>query len=551
MSMQHLFWAIINALWQSAAIAVTVGAALRFIPRTTAAQRYALWCAVLVAAALLPIADLAMPSRTIALPVNAPPVPVVARVVSEVVPAPITTAPRVAGLAPAVPPRRLPNPLLVIWLGIAAALLMRLILAYASLRTVKSSLEPSETLTARVKSFSGVRSRHAVVGVSPRVAEPCAIGFLHPAIALSTEMASTLPDGDLERVLRHEYAHVRRYDDYANLLQRIFAVVLWFNPVVHIAGRAMAIEREIACDDAAAAASDERVAFARCLYEIARSAPRRRHAAAAGFIGTRRQIAVRVARLVERNHNASTRLGSFAKITAITVLAVALALAGVHLTALAVPQSAPVTQLAASPEPDVVLKEKLPVTEPAIVKTTSVNAAQAKKTLKIVDTHVKVVEHVVAIATAPPPPPVDPTAAPAPTPMTYYHYHSTMRTTTRRSGTGLMDALSSAGFRNLSVDDLIMLANRGVSPQLIAELHARGLTPMPAASLARLADSGVTGEYIGGLAQLGYANLPIEDYIRLRNAGVTIEFVQRLQRSGLINGRATVEQLIKLANAGV
>ena len=81
MSMAHLFWAMINALWQSAAIAVSVGAALRFIPRTTAAQRYALWCAVLVAAALLPIADLAMPSRTIALPVNAPPAPVVARVV--------------------------------------------------------------------------------------------------------------------------------------------------------------------------------------------------------------------------------------------------------------------------------------------------------------------------------------------------------------------------------------------------------------------------------------------------------------------------------------
>ena len=38
---QHLFWAAINALWQSAAIAATVGSALHFIPRTTAAQRYA------------------------------------------------------------------------------------------------------------------------------------------------------------------------------------------------------------------------------------------------------------------------------------------------------------------------------------------------------------------------------------------------------------------------------------------------------------------------------------------------------------------------------
>ena len=43
----------------------------------------------------------------------------------------------------------------------------------------------------------------------------------------------------------------------------------------------------------------------------------------------------------------------------------------------------------------------------------------------------------------------------------------------------------------------------------------------------------------------------IDRYIRLHDAGVTLNFVQRLQRSGLINGRATVDQLIKLANAGV
>jgi beta-lactamase regulating signal transducer with metallopeptidase domain len=541
-SLVHLFWAMVNALWQSAAIAVTVGAALRFTPRTTAAQRYALWCAVLVAAALLPIADLAMPSRTIALPVNAPPAPVVARVVTQVSLAPVA---RVLPVTPKEP--WLPSPLLVVWLAIAAASFVRLVLAYASLRTVKSSLEPRDDLTARVKEFSGVWSRHAVVGVSPHVAEPCAIGFLHPAIALSAEMAATLTDGDLERVLRHEYAHVRRYDDYANLMQRLFATVLWFNPVVHIAGRAMAIEREIACDDAAAAASDERVAFARCLYEIARSAPRRRHAAAAGFIGTRRQIAVRVARLVERNHNASTRLG-FAKITVTTVLVVSLALAGVHLTALAVPAPAS-PQVAASAEPPV--EKPVLHVEPAMPEIkTEHHVATHANTVKIAQT--RMVQRV-ADATAPPsPPPNAPVIAP--TPLRWDHARLRAPRAPRAyrgSGPDLMDALSSAGFKNLSVDDLIMLANRGVSAQLIGELHAHGLTPMPAASLARLADAGVGGAYIGGLAQLGYSNLSIEDYIRLHDAGVTVEFVQRLQRSGLINGRATVEQLIQLANAGV
>jgi beta-lactamase regulating signal transducer with metallopeptidase domain len=546
MSEQHVFWALVNALWQSTAIALIVGAGLHFIPRTTAAQRYVMWCAVLVAAALLPIADLAMPSRTIALPVSESPVPVVARVVSEVVLQPLpatsmTVATTVGQKAPAQPARHLPSPLLLVWLGIASMLLARLGLAYASLKTVKSSLVTSNALTARVQGFGSAWSRRVVVGISPCVAEPCAIGFLHPAIALSEAMAEALPDGDLERVLRHECAHVRRYDDYANLVQRLLAAVLWFNPVVHIAGRAMAVEREIACDDAAAAASDERVAFARCLYEIARTAPRRRHAAASGFIGSRRQIAVRVARLVERNHNASTRLGTFAKVTAITVLAISIALAGVRLTALAVPaQTQP--QVATSFEQDVVLRlsEGEPATEASVKPAAEASvkpAAEAsvkpavlhvKKTVTVVNTRVA---RRVAVATAPPAPPL-----PA---------------NDRRSSRGLIDALADAGFKNLSIDDLVSLANRGVTPALVDELHRDGLTPMPASTLARFADSGVTGAYIAGLAQLGYPNLAPEDYIRLRDSGVTLEFVQRIQSSGLIEGHPTVDQLIRLRDAGV
>ena len=545
MSMQHLFWALFNALWQSAAVALAVGIVLRFIPRTTAAQRYAMWFAVLVAAALLPVADLLVPSHTIAVTVRAPRAPVIAAALADVQ-SPAVSSARESMLPAFAAASTKPSLPLVpfAWFAITCVLLIRLGFAYVALRKVKSSLVPDLDLTAYVHGLGAPTSRRVVVGTSPQVAEPCAIGFIRPAIALSSEMAAGLQPGDLERVLRHEYAHVRRYDDYANLVQRLLATVFFFNPVVHLAGRAMAIEREIACDDAAAAVQDDRVAFARCLYEIARTAPRRRHAAASGFIGSRRQIAVRVARLVERNHNASTRLSSVAKIAAITVLAISIGLAGVHLTALAVPESAIKPQIVVDKIKPQIVVDKI---KPQIVvdKVKPQIVVEKKVETRVVATRV-------AYATAPPAPPA-PTARPAAdadvpgrAPEREHEHRNSAR-----PSRGLIDALADAGFKNLSVDDLVSLANRGVSPALVDELHQHGLTPMPASSLERFADSGVTGAYIAGLAQLGYPNLAPEDYIRLRDNGVTLEFVRRLQSSGLIKGHATVEQLIRLSNAGV
>ena len=545
MSMQHLFWALFNALWQSAAVALAVGIVLRFIPRTTAAQRYAMWFAVLVAAALLPVADLLVPSHTIAVTVRAPRAPVIAAALADVQSPAVSSARESALPAFAAASTKPSLPLVPFaWFAITCVLLIRLGFAYVALRKVKSSLVPDLDLTAYVHGLGAPTSRRVVVGTSPQVAEPCAIGFIRPAIALSSEMAAGLQPGDLERVLRHEYAHVRRYDDYANLVQRLLATVFFFNPVVHLAGRAMAIEREIACDDAAAAVQDDRVAFARCLYEIARTAPRRRHAAASGFIGSRRQIAVRVARLVERNHNASTRLSSVAKIAAITVLAISIGLAGVHLTALAVPESAIKPQIVVDKIKPQIVVDKI---KPQIVvdKVKPQIVVEKKVETRVVATRV-------AYATAPPAPPA-PTARPAAdadvpgrAPEREHEHRNSAR-----PSRGLIDALADAGFKNLSVDDLVSLANRGVSPALVDELHQHGLTPMPASSLERFADSGVTGAYIAGLAQLGYPNLAPEDYIRLRDNGVTLEFVRRLQSSGLIKGHATVEQLIRLSNAGV
>jgi beta-lactamase regulating signal transducer with metallopeptidase domain len=78
-------------------------------------------------------------------------------------------------------------------------------------------------------------------------------------VALPSALLRDLDRSNLERVLAHELAHVRRYDDWGNLLQQVVRAVWFMNPIVHIACRRLDVDREIACDDLVAADRTDRL----------------------------------------------------------------------------------------------------------------------------------------------------------------------------------------------------------------------------------------------------------------------------------------------------
>ncbi|MCA9038102.1 MAG: M48 family metalloprotease [Planctomycetaceae bacterium] len=108
-----------------------------------------------------------------------------------------------------------------------------------------------------------------VVAYCERVAVPTVIGVLCPMILLPTTLTAGLTTDELSAILSHELAHIRRYDLWMNLLQRIIESLLFFHPVVWLLSRCLSAEREICCDDLVIRSGHQPMNYAGALLRMA------------------------------------------------------------------------------------------------------------------------------------------------------------------------------------------------------------------------------------------------------------------------------------------
>jgi hypothetical protein len=131
---------------------------------------------------------------------------------------------------------------------------------------------------------------------SSLVSVPTAVGWLRPAILLPASAFTGLTPQQLEAVLAHELAHVRRHDYLVNVLQTGVETLLFYHPAVWWVSRQIRAEREHVCDDMAVRVTGDAMTYARALTRIERlrtTAPRLAMAADGG------SLRFRVSRLVE------------------------------------------------------------------------------------------------------------------------------------------------------------------------------------------------------------------------------------------------------------
>lgn len=140
--------------------------------------------------------------------------------------------------------------LVLTWICGVAVLSLR---AWRQWRNLQMLVRMADTLPAwqqQVEEMAvrcGIR-RHVTVLRSKLMTTPGVVGWFRPVILLPMAVVSGFPAAQIELVLAHELAHLRRWDPLANLFQVILETIYFFHPVVRWISREVRNEREICCD---------------------------------------------------------------------------------------------------------------------------------------------------------------------------------------------------------------------------------------------------------------------------------------------------------------
>ena len=161
---------------------------------------------------------------------------------------------------------------IVIWLGGVVLLGTRLAGGLWQIRYLRRTAlaEPESSWQAVANRVATqLRLRSAVRVVESRLVNtPTAVGWLRPVVLLPIAALTNLSPGQVEAILAHELAHIRRHDYVVNVVQTLAETLLFYHPAVWWVSRRIRTEREHCCDDLAVTVCDDRITYATALAEL-------------------------------------------------------------------------------------------------------------------------------------------------------------------------------------------------------------------------------------------------------------------------------------------
>ena len=251
---------------------------VRVMPRISAAHRFLLWAAGFWCAAGLPLLLLLHISAGVAGTAG------VGAIASGNAIGPVLQLDARWGLAIA-----------GLWVVASAIRGVSLAVHSMRLRRLWKAARPVEVSATLATALKDVRGGRVTICTTEMLDRPSVIGFLAPRILIPAWLMARLTAGELEQIVLHEAEHLRRGDDWTNLVQKLALAAFPLNPALVWMEHRLCREREMACDEGVVRITNAPRAYAACLASLAeRGLERRAEALSLGAWHRRSELVHRV-----------------------------------------------------------------------------------------------------------------------------------------------------------------------------------------------------------------------------------------------------------------
>jgi beta-lactamase regulating signal transducer with metallopeptidase domain len=622
---QAIGWSLLHLVWEATIVAGILAAVLALMSRRSANARYVVSCAAL---ALLPLLAFVTAYRAYDAPSPVAGSPAVAaQDASPIVPAATTPAaaitsflvpaddssPHMIGTLAARARGWLPQ-IVLLWLAGVTFFSIRLLVSWTRVqRLARASAQPAAASWQRAASrlASALRLRRAISLVESAAVEvPTVIGWLRPMILLPASTLTGLTAEQIEMVLAHELAHIRRHDFFVNLMQTVVETLMFYHPAAWWMSRRIRVERENCCDDLAIAVCGNPLQYARALTRLEELRAAQTELAVAANGGS---LLSRIRRLVvpRESTGGAARWAAGAAVLAVVVVLFTL----------------PSLPALADHEDSSKTKVKSDASKPAKSEIDVRPTEQSEESSDDVNVDVDVEsdsesDNTPGVPAAPAAPPATPAPAAEPAPladppdppdapdapdvptvtvvtpriapvaramgairpvitiapqaineavaeamserpvrvrsMRDHEFSTTGKLTVdelialRTAGVTpeyINDMRANAGFAELSLRDIFEMRQQGVTPKYIKDLRAAGISVKTPREAVEMRMQGVTADYVAQMSAAGYKNLTSRDLMSLRMQGVTPDYIAQLSAAGYRN--LSVHDIISLRMHGV
>ena len=535
--------AVLHLLWQGVLVAGVLAIALKLLAKSTANARYILSCAALAGLLILGVvtASNSYQPETVSTPTAFAPAETPMTATETIAAGEVTRAPLAFVEMHS-------STIGFIWLLGVTILSTRLVVTWNRTRGLMASTAPVsnefENAAARLALALGV-DKVVRLAQSAAVEVPSVAGFLRPVILVPASSLSGLSVRQLEMILAHELAHIRRHDYLVNMLQSVAETMLFYHPAAWWISRQIRIERENCCDDLAVATCGDALEYARALavLEELREGPALAVAASGGSLLDRvkRLIGTKEKRMVNGWTAVAAAL-SFAVVMTVT----SLPLQADRDTPAPAPPATPVAAVEVVAPRAVVAPRVTPTPRPAV--------AIAPRVVAVVDPDFDFEDDFdvdVELPEIPPAPetpmipalPPAPAGTPAPAPMAI----AAVAAFDFDFGDDSDDKpMTESG--PLTVDELIALRIHRVTPEYIAEMR-NVFGALTLRQVRQLKTMDVSAKYIADMRTAGVNITTPREAIQLKTHNVTPEFVRSLAAAGY--SKLSPRDLARLAVAGV